>query len=92
MFEKTSQHTHKHTGVVQGSKSAESLSANNFKKSLLMGGKDYMAEFRKKFGDTAAGNLLRKCSMFLFYIHWPRLLRRPAQLYFNLVKFILMEL
>ena len=58
MFEKTSQHTHKHTGVVQGSKSAESLSANNFKKSLVMGGKDYMAEFRDKVGETAAGNLL----------------------------------
>ncbi len=53
----THTHTHKHTGVVQGSKSVESLSANNFKKSLVMGGKDYMAEFRTKFGDTAAGNL-----------------------------------
>jgi hypothetical protein len=25
---------------------------------LVMGGTDYMAEFRTKFGDTAAGNLL----------------------------------
>ena len=60
MIEKTPQHTHthKHTGVVQGAKSAEGLSANSFKKSLIMGGKDYMAEFRDKVGETAAGNLL----------------------------------
>ncbi len=47
-----------HTGVVQGAKSAEGLSANSFKKSLMMGGRDYMAEFRTKFGSTAAGNVL----------------------------------
>ena len=67
MFEKTPQHTHTHThttharthtGVVQGAKSAEGLSANSFKKSLIMGGRDYMAEFRTKFGSTAAGNVL----------------------------------
>ena len=42
------------SGVVQGAKSAEGLSANSFKKSLIMGGKDYMAEFRTKFGSSAA--------------------------------------
>jgi hypothetical protein len=53
---------------------------------LIMGGRDYMAEFRNKFGSTAAGNVLRQWSIFLFYIHWPRLLQRPALMYCSLMQ------